>query len=191
MELVPAKGFSLWLMPEGEPRERLATWIGRLAARLGTASFPPHLTLVSGIETIDSESLDRTAQAATMIAPLSLTLGAIEGREEHFRCLFLRVRASRALRTAHTRAARALGLAPAADFLPHVSLVYGTLAPAEKRAIVGEIGDALALHFEVRRLHLWRTEGPAPEWRERAALDLAPPSGQAVPVRKRRAVHRS
>ena len=77
-----------------------------------------------------------------------------------------------ALRAAHATAARAFGREPDPGFLPHVSLVYGTLAPDEKRAIAREVGDDLRLRFEVRRLHLWRTEGPVAEWRELGVFDL-------------------
>lgn len=45
-----ARGVSLWLMPEGEAGRRLGALIDRLAARLGTPAFPPHVTLLPGIE---------------------------------------------------------------------------------------------------------------------------------------------
>ena len=49
MEEPRAKGISLWLMPEGDAHQRLSEIIDRLAARLGTTPFPPHVTLLPGV----------------------------------------------------------------------------------------------------------------------------------------------
>lgn len=167
-----ARGLSLWLMPEVETAERLVAWSQRLAARHGTERFAPHLTLVSAVEQTEPQALRAVRRAAAGIAPFAVSLGDIQGRNEHFRCLFISVEDDGALRAAHATAARAFGREPDGGFLPHVSLVYGTLAPDEKRAITQEVGDDLHLRFEVRRLHLWRTEGPVADWRELGAFDL-------------------
>ena len=53
-----ARGISLWLMPEGRARERLAALIDRLATRLGTAAFAPHVTLLPGLPGPETEVLD-------------------------------------------------------------------------------------------------------------------------------------
>ena len=50
MKEARARGLSLWLMPEGAEGRRLAELIEGFAARLGTRPFPPHLTLLPGIE---------------------------------------------------------------------------------------------------------------------------------------------
>ncbi len=191
MESVPAKGLSLWLMPDGEARERLAVWICQLAARLGTAPFSPHLTLASAVDVDEPQALAGSARAAAALVPFTVALADVEGRDEHFRCLFVRARDESTLRTAHATAARILGREPDPDFLPHVSLVYGALTPAEKGAIAREVGGDLGVLFEVRRLHLWRTEGPVSWWRELGVFELGGPSGQAVRARKRRATRRS
>ena len=169
---VEAKGCCLWLMPEGEVTQRLNDRIQVLAARFGTSSFAPHVTLVSGLELPESDAYAAAARAAAAMQPFTVVLGDVEGGDEHFRCLFLRVKDDGRLRAAHASAARAFGREPAADFLPHLSLVYGTLTPAEKRMIARRIGDDLRLHFDVRRFHLWRTEGPVTTWRRLGVFDL-------------------
>jgi 2'-5' RNA ligase len=176
MAIALARGLSLWLMPEGDTADRLAARIDRLAARHGTERFAPHLTLVSALELAKPRALEAARLAAAELAPFAVTLDGIEGHEGYFRCLFVRAKDDGALRAAQATAARAFGREPDAGFLPHLSLVYGTLAPDEKRAIAQEVGAELNVRFEVRRLHLWRTAGPVADWRALAVFDLRGPA---------------
>jgi hypothetical protein len=167
-----AKGFSLWLMPEGAPRERLAGWIDRLADRYGGERFPPHVTLLAGAGGPSDDVFARAATLAARLARFVVRLDAVDGGEEHFRCLFARVTPSRPLLAAHEAAARAFARAREPGYLPHVSLLYGSLSPKQKQILAREIGSEVALRFQARRLHVWSTEGPVAEWRELDVLDL-------------------
>lgn len=172
MDAGRARGVSLWLMPGGPARERLAALIRNLAARLGTAPFAPHVTLLPGIEGPESDVLETARQLASRLPPLRLSLRFLEGREEHFRCLIALVEADEALRAAHAAAARAFGREPDPAFLPHLSLVYGSLAAEARAALAREIEPQAAVSFEAARLHVWRTEGEVADWREVAAFRL-------------------
>ena len=178
MEEPRAKGVSLWLTPEGVAREKLAALIDRLAAELGTAAFAPHVTLLPGLPGPEAEVLDRARVLAGELPPLFLAFSGMDGNSAHFRCLFLRVATSPALREAHARAARHFGREPEASFDPHLSLVYGTLDAARKDDLKREVLPLAAASFKARRLHVWRTEGPVGEWRELAAVELG--AGSAV-----------
>ncbi len=168
-----ARGFSLWLMPPDAIRERLGALIEDLATRLGTRPFPPHLTLLPGIEGRMQDAVLATAQSlGAGLRPLAIRLESVEGREEHFRCLIALAAADGPLRTAHETAALAFGRQPDPAFLPHVSLVYGTLAPDRKRELIRDVASSAALAFEAARLHVWRTEGPVEDWREIGAFGL-------------------
>lgn len=157
-------------MPEGETAERLARWIGRLAKRYRTARFAPHVTLLSGLSGEAVALRERTRAAAAELAPFDARLDAFDGRDEHFRCLFVRVAEPAALAAAHATAARAFGRAPDPSFLPHLSLVYGTLAPESKRDVEREAESLLDVRFEARSLRLWSTAGPVSSWRELGAF---------------------
>jgi 2'-5' RNA ligase len=168
-----ALGISLWLMPPEPARARLAALIEDLAARLGTRPFAPHLTLLPGIEGQAEQAVLAAAESlAARLRPLTIRLQSIEGGEEPFRCVMALAAADEPLGGAHDAAARAFGRQPDPEFLPHVSLVYGWLAPETKRALVREIGTSAALVFEASRLHVWRTEGPVQDWRVLGAFDL-------------------
>jgi hypothetical protein len=167
-----AKGLSLWLMPSGAAREDLAALIERLAARLGTAAFAPHVTLLPGLSGPEAETLARARALAGDLRPLPLVFSGIDGLDVPFRCLFFRAVASPELREAHARAAGHFDRPPEPAFDPHLSLVYGTLEATLKADLKRELAPKRPSPFEVRHLHVWKTEGPVGEWGERAVLEL-------------------
>jgi 2'-5' RNA ligase len=174
MEEARAKGISLWLMPEGDAHRRLSEIIDRLAVRLGTTPFPPHVTLLPGVLAPPPAVVEGARSLGADLAPFSVDLSSVDGIDQHFRCLFFRVQGGLSLRDAHSRAARQFGRESDPSFDPHLSLVYGTLDPAEKAGLVAELAGGATTSFEARRLHVWRTDGPVGEWREIAAFDLGP-----------------
>jgi 2'-5' RNA ligase len=167
-----ARGVSLWLVPDGDIRLRLASLIERLAARLGTEPLAPHVTLLPGLPGPEERVLALASAVASRLPPLLVRFRGVEGRDEPFRCLFARAVADGPLRAAHAAAARAFGREPDPAFLPHLSLVYGTLAAEAKRALAVELEPELPGTIEVTRLHVWRTEGPVRDWREIGAFPL-------------------
>ncbi len=172
-ESAPGGGFSLWVMPEGEIGRRLARWIETLALRFRTDPFPPHLTLLGGIAGEPADVAQRAARAAAELSPFPIHIDGVDGRDEHFRCLFVQALEAAPLVAAHATAARAFGREPDPAYLPHLSLLYGRLEPVHKLALRHEVGSEVDARFEARRLHVWQTEGPVTEWRELGAFDFA------------------
>jgi 2'-5' RNA ligase len=177
-----AKGTSLWLAAQGETQARLAALIARLAVRLGTEPFAPHVTLLPGLPGPAAQVLGRASSLARDLAPLRLKLTTVEGGDDPFRCLFVRVKHTAALLAAHARAARAFQRDPDPEFLPHLSLVYGSLRPEQKASLAREIAGEATGEIEVRRLCVLRTEGGVADWRELAVLQLEGPSRQGRPT---------
>jgi hypothetical protein len=165
-----ARGLSLWLVPGGDTRLRLASLIGSLAARLGAEPFVPHVTLLPGFPGPEGAVLGPASAVASRLPPLHVRLRGVEGGEEPFRCLIARAVADEPLRSAHAAASRAFGREPDPAFLPHLSLVYGSLTGETKRALAMELASAVAVSFEATLLHVWRTEGPVADWREIGAF---------------------
>lgn len=167
-----ATGLSLWLMPQGAVAGHLRVWIQALATRHGGERFAPHLTLLSGVPASALEAQAAAARAASEIAPFSVRVEDVDGRDEYFRCLFARVVADPGLLGAHALVAQAFGRSPQPDFLPHVSLFYGTLTPEQKTSLRREAAADLRLRFDTRALHLWSTSGSVSSWRELAVFPL-------------------
>ncbi|MCM2257997.1 MAG: hypothetical protein NDJ94_20380 [Vicinamibacteria bacterium] len=53
-----------------------------------------------------------------------------------------------------------------------MSLAYGRLDPAAAEAAGREVSNEVQGRFEVKTLHVWRTEGAVEAWRELAAIDF-------------------
>lgn len=178
-----AKGVSLWLMPEGEARARLARCIDRLAVRLATPSFPPHVTLLPGLDAPVDSVLDAVAELARGLPPFEVRLSGVEGSDDHFRCLYARVEVSSPLGAAHARAVRRLVPPGPLPFEPHLSLVYGTLDAGTKAALAREVEAEALPGFQARRLHAWRTEGEVGAWHEigSCALEGSDETGRENP----------
>lgn len=173
METGRARGISLWLMPGGAARGRLTGLIERLAVRLGTRPFAAHVTLLAGLGGPEEEIVRTAALLAARVRPLRVRLAAVEGRDEHFRCLFALAVPDAPLRAAHAAASHAFGREPDPAFLPHLSLVYGTLSPEVKRSLVAEVAAEAAASFVAGSLHVWRTEGPVADWQAIGAFGLS------------------
>jgi len=178
-----ASGVSLWLMPEGEAGERLARCIERLASRLGTPSFPPHVTLLPGLRGPVEPVLTAVSELARDVRPFAVRLSGVEGGDEPFRCLYARAHGSAPLLEAHARAVRRLLPTIEAPFGPHLSLVYGALDPVTKADLSRELDAETRLSFAVRRIHAWRTEGDVSAWGEIGSFGLvgsiSTPGGRA------------
>jgi 2'-5' RNA ligase len=167
-----ARGVSLWLMPEGDARAPLAHLIARLAERFSTPPFPPHVTLLPGIGGREDDVLAVSAALAAGLRPFPVRLRGVDARDEPFRCLFVPALPDEPLVAAHAAASRRFGREPDPAFLPHLSLVYGSLPPETKGPLARELGAAVPGSIEAARLHVWRTEGPVEDWREVGTFPL-------------------
>jgi 2'-5' RNA ligase len=154
-------GFSLWIVPEGEVRHRLAVLIAELARRFGGPVFDPHVTLLAG----------RPGPAASVIAQAEEVMRGAEtfpvrfvGPEvgdSYFRSLYLRVESSAELLAIHGAARDAFGRTEEVPFFPHLSLLYG--APPSP-AVIAEVRLGVPDGFDARTVDLYSTEGEVERW---------------------------
>lgn len=166
--------YALWLLPPPAERARFAELIGMLARQHGTPVFEPHITLLGGIDDAQPTAVAASAALARRIAPLRIWLGEIGQRDSYFQCLFVHVIPDAALRQAHRLAREAFAQRADAEFLPHLSLVYGVLDPPQKAAIVAQLGGRLDGEFLVEELALigYRKDDQPRDWRRVATFTL-------------------
>ncbi|HEX7044556.1 MAG TPA: 2'-5' RNA ligase family protein [Burkholderiales bacterium] len=157
--------YTLWLMPPPEAGERFARLIERLSRRLGTPCFVPHLTLCSAADLDESVAVTRARAAARHLAPVPVHLTGLSTGDSYFRCVYVLAERTEALLAAHRAACAHFGVDPAADYLPHLSLVYGDLAREEKERLVDEIGRRFDTRFTADRIALCAPAGPPQGWR--------------------------
>jgi 2'-5' RNA ligase len=155
-------GHSLWLMPEPAERARLEALIARLAARLGTPPFPPHVTLLGLLPGAPDALLEATRALGRQTPPLTLHLTRSGGQDAFFRCFYVEVEAAAALEAFHAHAVARFGARTPAPFFPHLSLVYGALSSEQKALLAMEV-ESCTVGFTA--LRLVRTEGRVTDWR--------------------------
>lgn len=156
---------ALWLMPPLPLRERFAELIDALSRRLGTPRFEPHITLAAPSVTTETDAISRVKQLAARLAPVPIHLIGAGHTDAYFRCLYLRAEKAAPLLAAHRLACHELDQPVETDFMPHLSLVYGTIETPLKEKIIQEIAGRFPEHFAADRLCLCVIAGSPADWR--------------------------
>jgi 2'-5' RNA ligase len=164
--------YSLWFMPTGEVRHRLAGTIFDLSREYAAPAFEPHVTLAGGIMGPAREVASKMADLARRIPPFTVRLTAVDGLDEYFRCLFVRVATTYPIMKANKAAREVFSLAKQPAFMPHLSLLYGNLPSSVKEGIVASLARRFELEFKVSALHLYRIKGAVQAWRRVASFGL-------------------
>jgi 2'-5' RNA ligase len=159
-------------MPGGEIRQRLAGAIFDLSRKYAAPAFEPHVTLVGGIAGPGREVASKMRGLAKRIPPFTVRLTAVDGLDEYFRCLFVRVATTHPIMTANKAAREIFGLEQQPAFMPHLSLLYGNLPTSLKERIIASLGRQFALEFKVNSLHLYLTKSEPASWRRVASFGL-------------------
>ncbi len=164
--------YSLWLMPKGEVRRRLAEAIVDLSGKYSTPAFEPHVTLAGGIVGPAREVESKVKDLARRIPPFTVRLTTVAGLEEYFRCLFVRVAQTRPIMSANEAAREIFRLPKRPAFMPHASLLYGSLPSKEKERIIASLGRRFELEFKAATLHLYLIKREPEAWRRVASRGL-------------------
>lgn len=158
------KGYSLWLMPEGEAKETLESLIARLSEKFDTPPFLPHLTLLGQVVEDEDAVIKKTARLAASLAPLTIHFEGAGYKDEYFRCLFLIAGKDPALMSANLAAREMFGRIDDPTFMPHLSLVYGNLSARDKEGVISEMAGLFDYSFQVSKISLFSTAGFPHEW---------------------------
>ena len=92
------------------------------------------------------------------------------GSDQAFRCVHLPVGETLKLLATHALARAAWRVADEARYEPHLSLVYGTLGPEQRDALVAELAPLVPPRVEFAALEVVRTEGVVADWRTLAVF---------------------
>lgn len=162
--MTSAKHYSIWLMPTGAVRDRLALLIDELGHEFSSPLFPPHVTLIGGLSDNEEKLAAETHELATRLHPYTMQLGAVDYLEEFYRALFVRVEKTPAVLDANTHARTFFHHEDGLAYMPHLSLLYGYFPVEVKEKIIARIGKQLDLCFDVTSLYLYSTLGETKDW---------------------------
>jgi len=172
-----AHGVSLWLVPDGPEAQAIAALIGELSARFGTPTFAPHVTLMGGIGVDPEEAVTTAGELAAGLSDLSVRFEGLEHSGDYFRALVVRVAPDLPILDARRHAQGAFPSEPVGPFVPHLSLLYGTVPVETRRHLAAEVRESAPASIVMRHLDVVATEGTVAEWRRLARLPLSGPAG--------------
>ena len=168
----PGVGLSLWLMPAEPAAGRFASVIAKIAARLGSPVFDPHVTLVGGLTLEEEDAWPRTRAVAAALAPVRVRLVRAGWRPAYFRCLYAEVEGEAIVR-AHETARAVLRLPEGPPYEPHLSFAYADFTEVEQASLAVEVDRQLPAAAVLDTLRLMRTTGAVEEWERIADCRLA------------------
>ncbi len=158
--------YSLWLQPSGDIAYRLKERINAMSQQYGTPSFAPHITLLGGLKSSETELISLTNTLVSSLSPFEVTLKETGYSDRFYQSLFLRAEKSSVLEGVRKRACRLFDISDAEDYHPHLSLLYGDLSQKEKERILNVMGRAFYIRFPVKSIVLMQTEGSPEQWKK-------------------------
>ncbi len=166
---------SVWIRPTGEALEGILRLTRRMSVRERGPEVPPHLTLLSGIETTRADAGVKLKRLAMRLTPFAVRLGKIDWKADYFRCLYVAAERTRDLVAAQRLAHEVFEMNPPAPFRPRICLFYGTIDDETEREIAEATGGSLDVQFTVGAVQLVNAAPgiPVPEWRTLSEWKLA------------------
>ncbi len=158
-----AKGYSLWIVPEKKELDELTILIQKLSERFKSPLFVPHMTLVGGISQKEGEIEEKTKRLASNLKPFEVELEKIDYEEIWNRTLYIRGKDSSLLSYAFERSDYTFETGNIPPF-PHMSLAYGAFSNKSKEEAIREIGENYPAKFRASSLHLFYTQGHVDGW---------------------------
>lgn len=138
----PSWRHSFWLVPASREQKFFDTVIRDVAVRYDAPIFEPHLTLCDGGS--DEDAARQVLSHVQARASYALEIKSIEASARFTKTLFVRFRLSEELNQLRQSIGAALGLPEAADFDPHLSLLYKEISEEKKN----DLRATIALPFE-------------------------------------------
>jgi 2'-5' RNA ligase len=184
-------GYSLWVVPQSVSKEGydLAAVIKKIAEEdpaavtAGCPVFPPHLTLLAGLQATSENGLTEDRILAVVEEVLrdfpnegfDLRFSSVSFKAQYFQCVLMVCEKDPSLMAANKALQSALRVRPY-DYFPHLSLAYGEESKlpmrereriakkAEEKLRALSADDALCYRFRSPLVEVWRTEGTVSEW---------------------------
>ncbi len=156
--------FSFWIIPENDFYQELESVIAKYSKEYGYPIFPPHLSLHPALTADEVTLVGQVKEAARKILPFEMQVGPVECSTTYHQSVFVRLRTSAELLTAHMTLKQALGVTEKFVFMPHISLVYGDFDMHLRDSIAQKI-TLTGTSFQATAITLVREDSPEPnDW---------------------------
>jgi len=159
------KSYSLSFVPPLEIYGKCSEIINGLSLQYKSPKFEPHITLIPHAASSKEEVIEVTSQLAKNHRPFEIKLAGIEYFNEYFVCVFVRVEKSEELISISNNARKIFKRANDPDYMPHLSLLYGTFSDEVKKGIVEKLGRQFNFSFTAKSISIFDTTGKPEEWK--------------------------
>jgi len=126
---------SLWLVPQPEDHAELQALIDELAIQYQAPRFSPHVTLAGRLQ-VPKRCQRALAQLASITPVLNLSNQGLAHSSELFRTVYIRTSLGVHLEALRQQVYELWPHNVAKPYMPHISLIYKTLAPPQRREIM-------------------------------------------------------
>lgn len=157
--------YALWLLPENSANDIFLRLINDLSEQYRGPQFAPHITLFGRTNGIESQLTEAVEKLAEKLAPFKISTQGIEGTSYYFRCLYVKLAKSAELLRIGQLASEALGAGLTPNYIPHVSLLYGTLKRKTRAQLRSTLTQTVPPEFGVDRLQLVQLAVSVTDWR--------------------------
>ncbi|KAB5520896.1 hypothetical protein DKX38_025215 [Salix brachista] len=175
--------YSVWAIPPEDVRERLKKLMGGLRSEFGGPEiFQPHITVVGAISLTEQDALEKFRSACEGLKAYQARTDRIVTGAFPSQCLYLLFQSTPEVMDASAHCCRHFGYKRSNQYMPHLSLLYGTLTNEEKKKakekthVLDESIDGL--NFQIGRLALWITDrkdnGTLETWKLISECSLSP-----------------
>lgn len=155
---------SLWLMPATASRQTLAGLIADGCRRFEGPRFAPHVTLVGSVRLENTSIEAAMGRLAARVASFDAEVSEPAESSDYYRCCYLRLAPNRELLRARESAVVEVNGFPGEGYEPHVSLVYGDLSEAQRKAWLTYVDGRYPSTLRLDAMEAWNTTGPAWHW---------------------------
>lgn len=126
---------SLWLVPQQGDHAYLQALIDELATQYQAPRFRPHVTLAGRLQ-VPKQFQTSLAQLASITPVLNLSNQGLDHSSELFRTVYICISLGIHLQALRQQVYELWPHNVAKPYMPHISLIYKTLAPPQRREIM-------------------------------------------------------
>jgi hypothetical protein len=143
---------------------RLGKLVEYFALSSGTATFKPHVTLVSGFNDAPEILMKKMKILAGNYKSPMIKFLSIKTKPKYFQAFFLKCERTDALMELNLEAQKLFN--HRYGYEPHLSLMYGNVKNTEKKLLLQKLPaiSLPSLSFKAAKISLWHAKGRVQDW---------------------------
>jgi 2'-5' RNA ligase len=167
----PQPRCAVWALPHPRQYRLWQALSLQWAVRLDGLAVPPHITITSGLASVDHRGRRALARLAATTTAWRQPLLAARAGGNAFEALVVDTARTLPLLQLRRKIRHAAGLPPE-PFVPHASLAYGRVGDPAFAAAVTTLADQQWPCWLITNLECWLIQGPPDSWRRLKRIQL-------------------